>query len=297
MSLFVKMKRTGISFRYWIMLLSVPVTTLITLTVYQYYVEQLPPGEEINAYIIVSSLGLVFINLLVFLLFGRLQSQNDLQRSEELMRMQVSLESESYKRLEESYNRTRALRHDLKNHLLALRSISEHGSRGELLEYLNKMTDEVEESTYISVSGNSAVDAVLNEKLLAAQRLLISSQYDVCPLGDIRISAMDMCVILGNALDNACEACEKLSPGRDRYIRLRVTRDGGHVFIAVENPVENTPRVFKGDFLTSKGDSEKHGIGLKSIKRAAQKYGGSMITKYDGETFTLVAEMEEPPES
>ena len=291
LGLFVKTKKNGISSRYWIMLLSVPVTTLITLTVFQYYAEQLPPGEEINTYMIVSSLGLVFINVLVFVLFGKLQSQNDIQRKEELMHMQMRLEGESYKQLEESYNRTRALRHDLKNHLVALRSITEHGSREELLEDLNTMTDAVEESTYVSVSGNSAVDAVLNEKLIASRRQRIALQFDVCPLSGADIPAMDMCVILGNALDNAFEACLKLDEDADRYVHLRVTRDAGSIFIAAENPVKDAPKRIGGLYATSKSDKEYHGLGLKNIKRAAQKHNGSMITKCDGGLFTLVVEL------
>ena len=66
LGLFTKSKNKNVPLRYWLLLLSVPVTTLGTLTVYQYYIDRLAPGEEINAYIIVSTIGILFINVLVF---------------------------------------------------------------------------------------------------------------------------------------------------------------------------------------------------------------------------------------
>lgn len=296
LSFFVKKKHYSISFRYWIMLLSVPVTTLITLTVYQYYMSQLPPGEEMNIYIIVSSLGLVFINVLVFVLFSKLQSQLDLLRHEELMRMQMELEKNSFNKLEDSYNRTRALRHDLKNHLKVLSGMAKSGTREELLEYLDTMVDTVEESTYVSVCGNSAVDAVLNEKLATAQKNNIASHFDVCKLTDTKIPPMDLCVIIGNALDNAIEAAVKIPDIEKRYIHLKITSGDGELFISAENPVLTAPKKRGKLYVSDKGDSEAHGLGLKSIKRTVDKYSGEMMLKCDNNVFNFLVDIKEPGE-
>ena len=50
--MFTKSKNKAVPIRYWLLLLTVPVTTLGTLTVYQYYIDLLAPGEDINIYII-----------------------------------------------------------------------------------------------------------------------------------------------------------------------------------------------------------------------------------------------------
>jgi hypothetical protein len=134
----------------------------------------------------------------------------------------MRLEKESFKRIEESYNRTRELRHDLKNHIFVLKGIAENGTKEEMLSYLEKMTDAVEEATYVSMSKNSAVDAILNEKLLYAQKNGTSTQFDVTPLENTKISAMDICTILSNALDNAVEACVKFEKPSDRYIDVKI---------------------------------------------------------------------------
>ena len=289
--MFTKSKNKAVPIRYWLLLLTVPVTTLGTLTVYQYYIDLLAPGEDINIYIIVSTIGLVFINVLVFTLFSKLQNQLEIKRNADLLNTQMRLEKESFKRIEESYNRTRELRHDLKNHIFVLKSIAENGTKEELSEYLEKMTDAVEEATYISMSKNSAVDAVLNEKLLYAQKHGISTQFDITPMEKIKISPMDVCTVLSNALDNAVEACIKFEKLSDRYIDVKISDTEGEMIISVKNPSLDAPKRRAGSYVSRKKDGENHGLGLKSIKRTVDKHKGDMLIKYEDGIFNLVVSL------
>lgn len=289
--MFTKSKNKAVPIRYWLLLLTVPVTTLGTLTVYQYYIDLLAPGEDINIYIIISTVGLVFINVLVFTLFSKLQNQLEIRRNADLLNTQMRLEKESFKRIEESYNRTRELRHDLKNHIFVLKGIAENGTKEEMLSYLEKMTDAVEEATYVSMSKNSAVDAVLNEKLLYAQKNGISTQFDVTPLEKTKISAMDICTILSNALDNAVEACVKFESFSDRYIDVKIEDTENEMIISVKNPSTEAPKRRAGTYISRKKDSENHGLGLKSIKRTVDKNKGDMLVKYENGIFNLVVSL------
>ncbi len=288
LGLFTKSKNKNVPLRYWLLLLTVPVTTLGTLTVYQYYIDRLAPGEEINAYIIVSTIGILFINVLVFMLFSRLQNQLEMQRRQDLLNTQMRLEKESFLRIEESYNRTRELRHDLKNHIFSLKGIAENGSKEELLEYLEKMTDAVEEATYISMSKNSAIDAVINEKMLMAQKSGIATHFQVDSLEKINVPSMDICTILSNALDNAIEANVKIEKMSDRYIETKITNDESGIFISIKNPSLEAPKKRAGNYISSKTDKENHGLGLKSIKRTVDKHKGDMLIKYENKVFTII---------
>ena len=290
MGVFTKSKNKSVPLRYWLLLFIVPLTTLGTLTVYQYYIDRLAPGEEINAYIIISTVGLVFINILIFFLFSKLQSQLELQKNQILISTQMRLEKLSFKKMEESYNRTRELRHDFKNHILSLRGIAENGTKEQLLEYLDKMTDAVEEATYISVSKNSAVDAIINEKMLLAQKNSIATHFDIAPLDSENVPSMDICTILSNALDNAIEACIKIENPANRYINVKITTDNG-IFISVANPSTEAPKKRAGIIISSKKDKENHGLGLKSIRRTVDKHNGDILIKYENGTFTLIAEL------
>lgn len=291
LGLFTKSKNKSVPLRYWLLLMTVPVTTLGTLTVYQYYFDLLQPGEDIYTYIIISTIGLVFINLLVFMLFSKLHNQLEMQRNADILSTQMRLEKQSYKRIEESYNHTRELRHDLKNHILCLKGIAENGTSDELLEYLEKMNDAVEEATYISMSRNSAVDAVLNEKLLYAQKNLISTQFDVTPLGSNSIPAMDICTIIGNALDNAVEACVKIENPKDRYIYVKLHDCNNELIISVKNSSTEAPKRRAGVYVSTKKDEKNHGLGLKSIKRTVDKHKGDMLIKYEDSVFNIVVSL------
>lgn len=289
--MFTKSKNKAVPIRYWLLLMTVPVTTLGTLTVYQYYIDLLAPGEDINIYIIISTVGLVFINVLVFTLFSKLQNQLEIRRNADLLNTQMRLEKESFKRIEESYNRTRELRHDLKNHIFVLKGIAENGTKEEMLSYLEKMTDAVEEATYVSMSKNSAVDAILNEKLLYAQKNGISTQFDVTPLENTKIPAMDICTILSNALDNAVEACVKFENFSDRYIDVKIDDSENEMIISVKNPSTEAPKRRAGAYISRKKDKENHGLGLKSIKRTVDKHKGDMLVKYENGIFNLVVSL------
>ena len=291
LGLFTKSKNKSVPLRYWLLLMTVPVTTLGTLTVYQYYFDLVQPGEEIYTYIIVSTIGLVFINLLVFMLFSKLHNQLEMQRNADILSTQMRLEKQSYKRIEESYNHTRELRHDLKNHILCLKGIAENGTSDELLEYLEKMNDAVEEATYISMSRNSAVDAVLNEKLLYAQKNLISTQFDVTPLKNKTIPTMDICTIIGNALDNAVEACVKIENPKDRYIYVKLHDCNNELIISVKNSSSEEPKRRAGVYVSTKKDEKNHGLGLKSIKRTVDKHKGDMLIKYEDSVFNIVVSL------
>ena len=124
LSSLLKRKSWNFAPKYWILLLSVPLITLAIFTVFQYYIDALPPqarqisesirilinGEEIifpwlsiYGYIITAGIGLIFINILVFVLFSRLQKNADMKTRYEILTRQIEEQSASIEKLENSY--------------------------------------------------------------------------------------------------------------------------------------------------------------------------------------------------
>ena len=87
---------------------------------------------------------------------------------------------------------------------------------------------------------------------------------------------------MNNALENAVEACEKVIG--DKFISVRSYNRGNLFFIEVEN---NFNGVIEKDFSTNKPDKNLHGLGLKNIRRCAQKYLGDIDIKIDENIFKL----------
>ena len=290
-------RRAETSLVLWTVLLSVPVITLLTFSVFQYYFENYPENQRISTYIYLSCLGLVFVNVLVFVLFGRLLKQLDLKREKDMLASQLSLQGDSVNRLETLSNRTRAFRHDIKNHILVMNMLAEQENYEELKNYLREMSGVIDESDYVRISGVSAVDAILNEKMYEAQALDITTAFDVVNLDKNNIAPLDLCIILSNALDNAIEANKKIEEKSARYIRVKVHGNTAFSVISVSNPVADAPKTRPdGSFITDKADKDAHGFGLKSIENTARKYGGEMLAKAEDGVFTLVVRLNCPVE-
>lgn len=276
-------------------LLIVPAVTMITFAVFQYYIEIAPPENRIVRYIYLSCAGLIFINVLVFLLFRKLQNQLEMKRENDILMSQLRLQEASIINLENSYNRTRAFRHDIKNHVLLMNMLAEQGNYDELKAYLKEMSGVIDESSYVRISGISAVDAILNEKLYEAQAQNITTNYDVVNLDKNSINPIDLCIILSNALDNAIEANEKIENIDSRYIKLKIHGNETFSVISVANPtVSENGKIDIGSVTTTKSDRENHGFGLKSIETAAKKYKGEILCKTEDGVFTIVIRLNAP---
>lgn len=291
LSVFIRRKSEHIAFRYWMLLLAVPAIAIVTLTVFQFALESIPDNREVHTYIYISAAGLLFITVLVFALFSKLQNQLTVSRDNREMKMQLELQQQSAEKMENAYNHTRALRHDLKNHLRALDGMLRNGSTDDALAYIQTMQSDLEDATYFAVTGNTAIDAILNEKLLTAQRQETNLRFDTVSLKKTKVKSMDLCIILSNALDNALEACQKLSDVQARTVSLKIREESDFLLLSVQNPVTEPPKKLGNSFLSDKKDRENHGIGLRSIRSTAEKYSGEVLAQCENNVFTLLVKL------
>ncbi len=102
------------------------------------------------------------------------------------------------------------------------------------------------------------------------------------------VNAYDMCAILGNLLDNAIEACEKIDNHNTRFIDLKINSDKDMLNIAIKNSVAQKVNITgKMSLCTSKRNPEMHGIGTQSIKSIVRKYDGECSFDSDQNEFTV----------
>ena len=149
-------------------------------------------------------------------------------------------------------------------------------------------------------TGNTVVDTLLNMKYHEAVRTIPDMQMDADRLlfpDNLLIQSYDIGIILGNALDNAIEACRKLKgkeSDAETFIRLSSFRKGKMIFIEITNSFDgNVIRKRQSEFpATDKADKEAHGIGLANIKNAAGKYHGAVDWSVNNKVFTLSVMMQ-----
>ena len=192
----------------------------------------------------------------------------------------------------------------MKNTFAVIQRLSAGEGNGELQEYLSELNKGLEKLEVRFRTGNTVVDTLLNMKYHEAVRDVPDLRMDADKMllpQEIEIHSYDIGVILGNAVDNAIEACRKLKakePGADAFIRISSLQKGKLLILKVENSFDGQlVRRRQGEFpVTDKADRENHGIGLANIKSTADKYQGTMDFKVKGRVFILSVMMKNEKE-
>lgn len=195
-------------------------------------------------------------------------------------RFQSDLIAKQTAEIQTMYRQMQAWRHDYRNHIQNMKNRLDSDS-GELSKYLDALADDLTEADTLIRTGNVMADALLSGKLAAAQAKGIALHVKAQIPKGLAMSDVELCALLGNLIDNAMEACEKL-PENERFLRVYIDRFKGQFYLSVQN---SSPAVVreKGSFRTTK--SGTHGFGLFRIDRIAKKYNGYVNRQYEEGIF------------
>lgn len=165
----------------------------------------------------------------------------------------------------------RGWRHDYHNHIQAMLAMTD--SPEQIRNYLWKLNDDLTTVDTVLKTGNVMVDAILNSKLSLIKSKDITVHAKATVPAELRISEIDLCVIIGNLLDNAMEACLRQADGEDRFIRVYIGTLKQQLYICVTNSVGGTVKKVGKTYLSTKAGAS-HGFGLMRTDRLADKYHG-----------------------
>ncbi len=241
---------------------------------------------EDEAAITIVGIGLLTLNILVFYLFDHLTSVYQKQARFMALENQNQAYQKQLEVLKQSEERFTAFRHDIKNHFTTLQLLSEREGNGEVGQYIKQMERFIKPEGSFAATGNALIDGMLNLKLeKAVTRLSAEVECEVQVRQERIIDDIDMSILLGNLLDNALQAIEKVTSVRKLRFFMKETQ--GLLMICVENNHQESIVEKYGTFLTTKTQKENHGIGLKNVKRVVEKYNGILKTDYDARWFSI----------
>lgn len=187
----------------------------------------------------------------------------------------------AYRMLEEQYGRSERLRHDMKNHILALSALLKNQEWEKMGQYLKDMRDGASLTGCEKDTGNAAVNALLWQKQSVAQSQGIVWECDVQMPGRCGVDDFDLCVLFGNLLDNALEACGKLSGERHRFIDIQAKSVKKCFLLEVKNSADD-----KGG-SAAKALRTGHGIGLLNVRDMVSRYDGVLHIESGGGVFSV----------
>lgn len=173
--------------------------------------------------------------------------------------------------------------HDLKHQIRAIRSLSKE----EIDRYLEEMEHSVQIYESMVKTGNEVLDTILTEKSLYCRErgITVSCVADGSQMDFI--NTIDLYAILGNALDNAIEAVEKLAHREKRQIDVLIYRQQNFLVMNIINPLEGS-LVYEEELpVTTKGDKSYHGFGLRSMRYLVKKYDGCLSVRTEDGCFSL----------
>lgn len=217
--------------------------------------------------------------LLLLLALLTLADYERLQQQERL----AALREQYYQNLRREQNQVRTLRHDLRNHLAALQGLLEDSQSAKALDYVNQLEASPAFAGSRRLCAHEAANAVLAAKLEEMERLGLQPDIQAALPEQLSISDVDLCALLGNALDNAMEAAVK---ARDKQISLRCRVEKGVLMLKVSNALTGEE---KDDLRSTKADRARHGFGLPGMREIAGRYGGSLEAGPRDGRFELLA--------
>ncbi len=230
-------------------------------------------------------LCVVVMNIIIYYTMIYIGKKNIDEKRFSLIQKQLELQEESIQNLEQKYDETAKIRHDIKNYISCALDMAEKGDHAELTKYLEELSDEkINAITSYVATKRRVMGAVLNSKLSKAKAIGADMQcYILSELENV--SDMDIGIILANLLDNALEACEK-NQGHSEIL-LKTWSEAGYHFIEISNTVENNVLIENPKLKTNKANSDLHGVGLRSVKDLVEKYNGMIGFDQKGNTFRV----------
>ena len=188
------------------------------------------------------------------------------------------------------YQTMRAWRHDYHNHMQAIKALLEMQKMAELSDYLDNLEKDLDSIDIAIRTGNVGLDAILSSKVSIARKNNIEVNCTAKVPSDLKISDVHLCAIVGNLMDNAIEACEKMkvtqdgdSPAVPRFIRVYIGLFKSQLYISVTNSTNEKKRRRVSELVTSK--LGEHGFGLRRIDKIVEKYDGYVNRKNEPGVF------------
>ena len=187
-----------------------------------------------------------------------------------------------YQGLRQQEQQVRTLRHDLRNHLTAIQGLLERGETRWALSYLEQIAGSPALRGTKRLCENEAANAVLSAKAESMEQAGIAADVAVSLPAELPVEDVDLCALLGNAMDNAEEG---VRGAEERRVTVRCRVDKGLLMLRVVNPVG---REVRPDLSTTKADRRSHGFGIPGMREIAERYGGTLEAGVRGGQFELV---------
>lgn len=264
------------AWREWVITLFVPGCTIFLSVV-------IFDNCESEAEIVFGGIGMILLNLLLFYLLEQIFAEHEKNLRVVSLEQQNQAYENQLQLMRDADEKISALRHDMKNHLLVLQQIARQENYEKIRGYLDNLNDSLETGHTFTATGNAFIDSMINLKLSHAVKQGAQVELDIKIPQNLFVGQKDICIVLGNLLDNALRALEDCEA--DKRLFLQMWEVQGTLTIQVKNSYRNKVKR-AGKFFKTTKKGEGHGLGLKIVEQIVRDYQGELDFKTDGDFFT-----------
>lgn len=267
-------------------LLALPIATIL-IFVCMYYSHMSFSG--INKILIpIGAILLLLTNIFIFAVFDKL-----IERSEEVKKMELLYQKSRAENINLQYMNkvdrdNRAFLHDINKFIHTAANLMNNGGNQELKAIIEHLGIRIEQSRNYNYCTEPILNSILCERKFIAESKAIS--YCVKLGNSLQlgfIEDLDLISIVGNLLDNAIEAAEKV--GKNKYVicKMYMGNEGHFLVMEFYNSYIVPFIKEKERYISTKRNPENHGIGLHTVEKLVEKYGGIMRIKAGEEEFSV----------
>lgn len=241
-------------------------------------------GEERTFVLLVLLLGFLSYQgyHLVLSLLSRNEETMTYRQHLRAVDIQLQQQTEHYQQLAQQVHETRQVRHDMRQHLRILGQLLEEGEIAQAKDYLTRYGDTLHHTLQPPLSEHLVVDALLQGYRQQAVQLDIRMSLGIALPAQVAVEDIDLCIVLGNLLENALAACTR-QQGGERFVEVGIRTTGEEVQIVVSNS-------FDLDADKERMKIRRHqGLGIPAVHAIARKYGGVASFEEEGTVFRAYA--------
>lgn len=227
---------------------------------------------------------LFFYTFFLFFMIDQLLYASERNQRIEMMAQQITMQNQHYGELEIFNKQIHSIRHDMRNHLSIIQGYLEKPNPQEALHYVQKLSESLYQVASPLVSGNAIVDILLSQKNRIAKENKIELKTAIMIPPVLDIEELDLCILLGNLLDNSIEACQRC---HGTWISLKINIYKDQLFIHIANPYNGEVRRSSSHYLSMKNNNIAHGFGLSNVARVCEKVRGQLDIQSGNEEFNV----------
>jgi hypothetical protein len=195
----------------------------------------------------------------------------------------ISSGSSHYQKMNELYDMLGILRHDYKYHMKAIGDFVDSDDMDGIRKYLSEIQAQIPEDKLRQYCANPVLNSLLGSYAERCEKLNIKFTVSLTMPDTISVPNYEFCIIFGNLLENAVEACAKLKGGGKIELVAR-TQEDSLFTVMVKNRYNGELSVTEGTPVSTKKDG---GFGLRSVRAVSDRYEGHMLTEWDRDMFSV----------